>query len=276
MFADYHVHTAFSDDSSYPLLQVVQDAVRMGLEEICLTDHVDYGVKQDWDCGQEFLYRRGQPLANVDYPRYVEEIEKARRLYGDRIRIKMGLEFGMQVHTIPQFKTLFRRYPFDFILLSVHQVGDKEFWTQDFQRGRSQKEYNELYYEQILQLVRQYHDYSVLAHVDLIARYDEAGPYPFQAVKSILTDIFRQVIADGKGIELNTSYHRYGLTDSTPAKAILELYRDLGGRILTIGSDSHAPEHLGSYISEGRQLLRKMGFREFCTYEQLEPFFHPL
>lgn len=276
MLADYHVHTEFSDDSDYPLLDVVRDAANMGLEELCLTDHVDYGVKVDWDSGLEIPIRLGALMANVDYPKYIAAIDEARRLYGDRIRIKLGLEFGMQTHTVPQFEALFRRYPFDFILLSVHQVEDKEFWTQDFQRGRTQREYNLRYYEELLELVRQYKNYSVLGHVDLITRYDQAGIYPFEELKPILTDILRQVIADGKGIELNTSYHRYGLSDTTPARAILELYRDLGGRVLTIGSDSHKPEHLGAYISEGMALLRDLGFREFCTFERMEPVFHSL
>lgn len=276
MFADYHVHTEFSDDSTYPLLDVVRDAVHMGLEELCLTDHVDYGVKVDWDSGQEIRYRGNEPFANVDYPKYVAKFQEAQELYGDRIRLRLGLEFGMQVHTISQYEALFRRYPFDFIILSVHQVEDKEFWTQDFQRGRSQEEYNLRYYEELLELVRRYKNYSVLGHVDLIARYDKAGPFPFERIKPILTEIFRQVISDGKGIELNTSYHRYGLPDSTPARAILELYRDLGGRILTVGSDSHKPEHLGAYVREGQALLKELGFREICTFEKMEPAFHPL
>lgn len=276
MFADYHVHTEFSDDSVYPMEQVVKDAVAMGMDEICFTDHVDYGIKEDWDCGHPIAYRDGMPLANVDYPAYASSIARLRGLYGSQIAIKMGLEFGIQTHTIPQYEALFRRYPFDFIILSVHQVEDKEFWTQDFQKGRSQKEYNERYYEELLALVRQYKNYSVLGHVDLIARYDQAGIYPFERIRPILTDIFRQVIADGKGIELNTSSHRYGLRDVTPSIDILKLYRELGGEIITIGSDSHAPEHLGAYIAGEKELLKELGFRRFCTYEQMRPVFHPL
>ena len=156
MFADYHVHTAFSDDSVYPMEDVIRDAVRMGMEEICITDHVDYGIKEDWDCGKEILYRNGEPLANVDYPRYMEKLKELQRLYGDQIQIRTGMEFGVQMHTIPQFDTLFKRYPFDFIILSIHQVEDKEFWTQDFQRGRSQKGYNERYYQEMLDVVKAY------------------------------------------------------------------------------------------------------------------------
>lgn len=57
MFADYHVHTEFSDDSVYQMEQVVRDAIARGMDEICFTDHVDYGIKQDWDCGKPILYR---------------------------------------------------------------------------------------------------------------------------------------------------------------------------------------------------------------------------
>lgn len=57
MFADYHVHTEFSDDSDEPLEQVIKDAIRLKLDEICITDHVDYGIKRDWDCGEEIKYR---------------------------------------------------------------------------------------------------------------------------------------------------------------------------------------------------------------------------
>lgn len=93
MLADYHVHTEFSDDSVYPLEAVVKDAIHLHLDEICITDHVDYGVKVDWNSGREILYRHGEPLANVDYPRYIEEIERMQHLYHGKIMIKMGMEF---------------------------------------------------------------------------------------------------------------------------------------------------------------------------------------
>ena len=276
MFTDYHVHTEFSDDSVYLMEDVVKDAIRMNMDEICITDHVDYGVKDDWDCGHEIAYRDGEPFANVDYPRYMAKLREMQDLYGDRISIKIGLEFGVQTHTIPQFEALFHRYPFDFIILSIHQVEDQEFWTQDFQRGRTQQEYNERYYEEMLEVVKKYKDYSVLGHMDLITRYDEAGIYPFEKIKPLVEEILKIVITDGKGIELNTSYHRYGLKDTTPSVEILKLYRDLGGSILTLGSDSHKPEHLGTYIKEGKKILRDLGFTRFCTYERMRPVFHEL
>ena len=212
----------------------------------------------------------------MDYPRYESELQRVRDLYRGKMNVKMGMEFGVQVHTIPQFEALFRRYPFDFIILSIHQVENKEFWTQDFQRGRTQQEYNERYYAEMLRVVRAYKNYSVLGHMDLIKRYDQKGLYPFEKVKPLIAEILKTVIADGKGVEVNTSFHRYGLTDSMPSAALLRLYRDLGGSIVTIGSDSHAPAHLGTYIQEAKEQLKALGFQNFCTYKGMQPIFHRL
>ena len=283
MKADYHVHTAFSDDSDYAMEEVVKDAIAMGLDGLCFTDHVDYGIKKDWDEPGGMIYRKGgvgepdqMPIANVDYPVYYETFQKVQSLYKDKIDLKFGLEFGMQAHTIDKYEKLFARFPFDFIILSVHEVEDKEFWSQDFQQGRTQQEYNERYYEELLYLVQNYHNYSVLGHMDLITRYDKEGTYPFEKLKPILTKILKIVIADGKGIEVNTSSHRYGLTDLTPSRDILRLYHELGGKILTIGSDSHKPEHLGAFIDETKQELKDLGFEKFCTFAKMKPIYHEL
>lgn len=276
MFADYHVHTEFSDDSVYPMEQVVRDAIAMGIDEICFTDHVDYGIKEDWDCGRPVVYRGDEPIRNVNYPVYAAKIKELQKIYRSQVVIKMGMEFGIQTHTIPLYEALFYKYPFDFIILSIHQVGDKEFWSQDFQRGKSQKEYNERYYEEMLNVVKAYQNYSVLGHLDLITRYDENGVYPFKNVKPIVSEILKIVIENGKGIEFNTSFHRYGLKDTTPPAEILTLYRKLGGEIITIGSDSHKPEHLGAYEEEAKHLLKDLGFKHFCTYENMQPVYHNL
>ena len=276
MFADYHVHTQFSDDSVYPMEQVIKDAAAMGVEEICFTDHVDYGIKEDWDCGHPIVYRGKEPLANVDYLKYFAKIKELQHSYGDRIMIKAGLEFGIQMHTIPQYKALTQKYPLDFVILSIHQVENQEFWTQDFQKNRSQREYNERYYGEMLNLVKSFKDYSVLGHMDLIVRYDEMGVYPFEKVEAVVSEILKTVIEDGKGIEFNTSYRRYGLKDTTPSVDIWKRYKELGGEIITIGSDSHTPAHLGVGIGEAKQLLKSLGFRFFCTYDRMKPIYHSL
>ena len=121
MLVDYHTHTEFSDDSIYPMEKVIEHAISMNMDEICFTDHVDYGIKQDWDSEHTIEYRNGEPLANVDYPNYITKIKELQQKYQNQINIKMGLEFGIQMHTIPQYEMLFQKYPFDFIILSIHQ-----------------------------------------------------------------------------------------------------------------------------------------------------------
>lgn len=274
MLIDYHVHSNYSDDSEYLMEDIIKDAVNKKIDEICFTDHVDYGIKID-PMGRSKEELEGKVL-NVDYPAYFAELAELKRKYENDIVIKQGMEFGIQSHTIQQFESLFSRYLFDFIILSCHQVGDKEFWNQEFQFGRTQKEYNEKYYQEILEVIKKYKNYSVLGHLDLINRYDKCGVYPFEKVSDIISEILRQVISDGKGIEINTSSFRYGLSDLTPSQNILKLYKDLGGTILTIGSDSHEPEHLGAHIQETMKKIKELGFEYICTYDSMKPQFHKL
>ncbi|PRX27188.1 histidinol-phosphatase (PHP family) [Orenia metallireducens] len=261
MLADYHMHTNFSNDSTYEMEDVIKKAISLEIDEICFTEHVDYEVKGDLNC---------------DYTAYIKEFQRCKEKYKNQITIKLGIEFGMQVHTINQFQKDFDRYDFDFVILSCHQVNNQEFWSQNFQKGKTQQEYNRKYYEEILKVIREYDDYSVLGHLDMITRYDKLGKYPFAEIKDIVTEILTQVIKQGKGIEVNTSSFRYGLEDLTPSKEILKLYRELGGEIITIGSDTHQEEDVGHKIVYVKEELKRLGYKEFCTFEKMKPIFHKL
>lgn len=267
----------------------VETAIKLGLDEMCFTDHVDYGIKRDWDDPRGIEWRQGdgissgdaarEPLANVDYPRYFAKIACIRAAYGDAIKIRSGLEFGIQSITVDDYERLFVKYQdeLDFVLFSMHQVDNKEFWTQDFQRGRSQKEYNEAYYEEIFKTMKAFKHYSVLAHLDLLVRYDKAGRCPFENVRDLVAEILKQAIADGKGIEVNTSSWHYGLSDTQPSRDILHLYKNLGGRIITVGSDAHQTSYLADHIKDAYAILRdEIGFTEIATFEHMQPIFHKL
>mgnify|MGYP001161711953 FL=1 len=289
MYADYHLHSEFSDDSKELMERQVEKAIKLGLDEMCFTDHVDYGIKRDWDAPRGIEWRQGdgissgdaarEPLANVDYPRYFAKIACIRAAYGDAIKIRSGLEFGIQSITVNDYERLFAKYQdeLDFVLFSMHQVDNKEFWTQDFQRGRSQKEYNEAYYEEIFKTMKAFKHYSVLAHLDLLVRYDKAGRCPFENVRDLVAEILKQAIADGKGIEVNTSSWHYGLSDTQPSRDILHLYKNLGGRIITVGSDAHQTSYLADHIKDAYAILRdEIGFTEIATFEHMQPIFHKL
>ncbi|MBQ2656985.1 MAG: histidinol-phosphatase HisJ family protein [Erysipelotrichaceae bacterium] len=287
MYADYHVHSEFSDDSREPMENQIERAIELGLDEICFTDHVDYGIKKDWEEG-DIKWRSGDgvsydpntldPFANVNYPEYFWKLLRMKETYKGKITIKKGLEFGIQTITLDAYERLYEKYKddLDFVLLSVHQIDNKEFWPQDFQRGKTQKESNELYYKEIYEIQKRFKHYSVLAHLDMIVRYDNQGVYPFENVKDIIAEILKLAIADGKGIEMNTSSWHYSLNDTTPSRAILKLYKDLGGRIITVGSDGHTTRYLADHIQDGYRILKEIGFKEICTFDHMEPKFHLL
>ena len=197
MLADYHIHSRYSDDSEEEMEIIVLSAIEKGFDEICFTDHVDYGVKIEHE---EYLKlddeKKKVTNSNVDYLNYFKEIEELQRKYGNRIKIRKGLEFGMQVHTIPQFQNLFNRYEMDFVILSCHQVENKEFWTGDFQKGKTSDEYNSEYYNEIYKVINQYDNYSILGHLDLIQRYNkefEGDTYPFRKNREIIEKILKKM-----------------------------------------------------------------------------------
>ena len=287
MYADYHVHCEYSDDSLTPMQDQIEAGIEKGLSEICFTDHVDYGIKKDWSEGNiEYRPSDGvnygadhrEPIANVNYPLFFEALKQNRERYQEKITVKRGLEFGIQTHTVPKYEALFDTWKdsLDFVLLSMHQVEDKEFWTQEFQTGKTQREYNLRYYEEIYNVMKIFRHYSVLAHLDLIIRYDRNGVLPFAETEEIIAEILKLAIQDSKGIEINTSSWHYGLSDTQPSGKILALYHDLGGRIITTGSDAHKPEFVADHFHDAHRILRAAGFTQFCTFEHMEPVFHDL
>lgn len=287
MYADYHLHCEYSDDSNEPMENQIQEAITLGLDEMCFTDHVDYGIKRDWDDPEGIIIRHAVEhgkevdlvLANVNYPKYFEALNMYQKKYASSISIKKGLEFGIQSITVDAYEKLYASYQddLDFILFSMHQVNNLEFWTQDFQKGKTQKEYNDEYYKEIYQTMQMFHHYSCLAHLDLMARYDENGIYPFENEKDIIAEILKYAIRDGKGIEINTSSWKYGLKDTQPSRAILKLYKDLGGKIITVGSDAHETKYLASHIKDAYAILKnEIEINEICTFDHMQPIFHKI
>ena len=107
-------------------------------------------------------------------------------------------------------------------------------------------------------------------------RYDTNGEFPFENTKDQIELILKQVIEDNKGIEVNTSSFRYKLNGYMPSVDILKFYYELGGKIITIGSDSHNINHLGYNIKQTKEMLKTIGFKYFATYDKLEPKFWEL
>ena len=259
MRADYHIHTNFSVDSKLEMEEIILRSIEIGLDEICFTDHVDYDVKNHLVDKQE-----------VDYPEFIKEYNRLSELYSDKISIKLGLEFGVQLYTMHRYVADMKKYDFDFILLSCHQIDNKELWLNHYQEDKTQVEYNRGYYEYLYQLVDQFDDFSVLGHLDVIKRYDQNGVLDDEFVIDIIERILKRVIEKGKGIEVNTSSYRYNLPDLTPSRRILKMYYDLGGRILTMGSDTHRIEQLKDHFEEIIVQLKDMGFSKLYRFDKMK------
>lgn len=260
MLADYHLHTHNSEDSHVTMEEYAKKALELGFKDICFTDHVEYAMIS--------------PLAKCER-NYSGEYQQVLAKYGDKLNLKLGAEFGVQTDNIDFFKDFYNKYSFDFVLLSCHTIDGLGLFDGGYLSGKTQKEYNEGYYNEILNVIKSFKNYSVLAHLDLIRRYDKTY-YGFEKTKDIVAEILTQAINDGKGIEVNTSCFRYHIPDLTPSVDILKLYKDLGGEIITIGSDSHAVSQLGFEIADVREQLAELGFEHFYTFDKMQPTRHSM
>lgn len=263
LLADFHMHSLYSMDCGCPLEDTVNAAIQKGLFCICFTDHTDYFS----DPTSEY---------EADYAACLKEITRLRALYGDKIDIRLGAEFGGQPHTLSRFEKLFASHPFDFVILSSHQADDLDYWDHSYQRGKTQLQYNRGYYDSILRIARGFSHYCVLGHLDSIKRYDPAGELDDDYCEDIIREILQTVISTGHGIEVNTSSFKYGLRDFTPSRRILNWYYEMGGRIITLGSDCHTSKYVGDHFDATANMLRSIGFKEFCTFKNMQPEFHPL
>ena len=262
-----HTHTAFCDGKN-TMEEMAEAAYKAGVRYYGVSGHSHTPVPQDKD----FVL----PYDMTDYRKKAMEL---REQYLGKMEVLLGLEWDICSDAV--------RDGFDYWIGSVHylQPENDRYYPVDLSEDTFEKCQDEGFNGNIKDMVQMYFKQvsrmadlnpPVLGHMDLINRYDLAGIYPFEKIKPFIEKILKVVIQDKKGIEINTSSKRYGLKDTTPSLEILKLYHQLGGEIITIGSDSHKPEHLGSQIEESKILLKELGFQAFCTFDQMKPIFHDL
>lgn len=267
---DLHMHSSFSTDSDAPMESMVQSAIEHNLEGICFTEHMDLDYPD--------FYFPEDPHAFVADPDSVyREILHMRELYSSQIQIGFGLEFGMQEHLSPRFHELSCRYPLDFIIASQHLVKSLDPYYPDTWSQTDPGELIELYYQEMLSNLKSMQEWDTLAHVDYIIRYipkqhGQSAPI-FDGVydslprhKEVIDEILFHVIQSGKCLEINTAGYKYGLEQPHPAPSIIRRYRELGGELITIGADAHAPQHVAIGFDQVRELLLSMGFRSYCVF----------
>ncbi|MBQ3080263.1 MAG: histidinol-phosphatase HisJ family protein [Clostridia bacterium] len=244
---DTHVHTHLSCDSEETMAAYLYQAERKGVKVLCFTEHADFNP---YDYG--YLYY------NPDA--FFRDIGHAKRLSAGKVEILSGIEFG-ETHLYPHQLRLLLKYPYDFVLGSIHWVNNL-FPDEKTRMKYDAKEFFDMYWTQMLEMVK-FGGFDSLAHIDFPKRY--YGELHYKG--SVLREIFSRLLENDAVIEINTSSLRKGCPESMPAKEIIELYRDMGGKCVTIGSDSHIAGDLAADFEKARALAEEMGL-EICLYRE--------
>lgn len=261
--ADYHTHCNFSTDSDAKMDIMVEKAIDLGLKELALTDHVDFDYP---DLNYPFL---------LDYDEYYKYFFNIKEKYKSKIKLIAGIEVGLQPHLKQTLIDFFKAKEFDFIIASTHVVDRLDLCNGDFFKGKTKKEAYYRYFEDVYDNIKIHNNFNVYGHLDYISRY---GNYKdktleYKDYKEIIDMILKLLIEKGKGIEINTSGYRYKLDVIHPQLDIIKSYKNLGGEIITIGSDAHSPEYITSHFEDAYKALKESGFKYITLFENQKPTF---
>ena len=265
---DMHMHSSFSTDSDTPMAVMAEAARKRGLDGICFTEHMDLEYPEGYFPGI------AEPFA-ADPDKVLAEILRLRETFrSSSLWIGFGLEFGMQPQLTDTFHKIAQDYPLDFIVASQHLVDSLDPYYPDSWEDNDPAVLIGHYYEEMLSNLKIMTEWDTLAHMDYIIRYipdrkiNGGSVYDSMMFHAeVIDEILRHVILQGKCLEVNTSGYKYGLGQPNPSAAILRRYRKLGGERITIGADAHAPEHVAYAFDRACDLLRSMGYRSYCVFE---------
>jgi len=268
--ADYHLHSSFSGDSDTPMEEMILQGIRTGLKQMCFTEHQDF----DYPVSEE------TPVGTFDLnpDSYLYEFLKYREKYADKITLCFGVELGLQPHLSRKNAAFAKAHEYDFIIASSHLCNGKDPYYPAFFEGRAQEGAYREYFGSILDNLKSFSNFDVYGHLDYVVRYGpqkDAG-YTYEQYHDILDRILEKLILDGKGIELNTGGLDRGLREANPCTAILRRYKELGGEIITVGSDAHTPGRIAAHFERAAAMLADCGFRYYSTFEGRSVSFHKI
>jgi histidinol-phosphatase (PHP family) len=261
---DLHMHTLCSPDGGYALADMGAAAAAAGLSEICMTDHCD------------LMDLEGNFTSSFAWSSLEAEFDKTEQVAG--LTIRFGIELGEGQEDFAVAERILKNPKLDFVIGSLHNLSRGSGGTDFYFKKYTSKEqcYQDLddYFSQMY-LLAQRGCFDVLGHVSYPLRYmrgRDGQNVTLERYRDQIAEIFRLVIQNGKGIELNTNRGR-SLKEWIP---LLHLYKDLGGEIITVGSDAHRPDHVGLGIFDAYALLEATKFRYVASYQEREPHFFPV
>lgn len=264
MYADQHLHCHFSGDSDTPPEKQIEKALSLGMTHICFTDHHDHDVISDIDF-------------SLDFAPYFSTINSLREKYSDKLNICCGVELGLQPHLKDYCEELVKKYPFDFVIGSVHFVDGLDPYYDEYFSTHPDNAY-ERYFETVYDAAKNQSCFDSLGHLDYIVRYGSRHglDYSYKKYADLLDPILKVIIEKGIALECNTGGLSRGLSEPNPCRDILLRYREMGGELITLGSDAHSPETLGYAFDECGKLLKECGFKYYALYNDRKAQLLPL
>ncbi len=279
MISDCHIHSSYSADSKVPPGEACRCAADMGVGVITFTEHLDYD------------YPGYEKHFTINYKEYFKEIDRLSSAFGKSPLILKGIEVGIQPHVANKTASAVRKYDFDLVIGSVHIIGGKDpyvssidtksnYTCSSYYNGLSKNEAYSLYLHEIISMLNTYNEFDILGHFDYITRY---APYSDRSMKysdhpDIFDEIFKKIIKAGKGLEMNSGSYRERNGSPSPAfdLQILARYRELGGEIISFGSDAHDLKYIAYKRDVFISYAKAAGFSHAVYYKDRKPVFFRL
>lgn len=250
--------------------EMIQKGITLGLSTMCFTEHNDFDYPASEDVPE------GMFLLNADS--YLYDLLKLKEKYAGRINLLFGVEIGLQPHLSRQNAAFIKAHDYDFIIASSHICNGIDPYESVFFEGRPPEDAYREYFESIFDNLKVFGNFDVYGHLDYVVRYSPAkdNGYSYEMYREIFDKILKKLIDTEKGIELNTAALAKGLKQPHPCTDILKRYRELGGEIITIGSDAHEPSQIAFSFDRAADILKDCGFQYYTTFEKRSPSFHKL
>lgn len=266
---DCHIHSSCSDDGRDAMLDMARASYYAGVRFLCFTDHVDLDD-----------YQTGLPD-----PSCFSRRETTRAAYRELlsaapadINIRLGVELGEGNHDPARAAVIASAPEFDFVLGSLHNLrGMQDFYGLDYRSEADCKKLFSLYIDELLELSG-LDFYDSMAHMGYPLRYARraglSADINMSSCGDALTAVLQNLIDGGRAIELNTAGYRDArIGGPIPPADVLRRYRELGGELVTIGSDAHMVSQVSAGLRPGLQLLERLGFSHVTVFENRKPRF---
>ncbi|MEK5252006.1 histidinol-phosphatase HisJ [Paenibacillus sp. FSL F4-0125] len=264
MHIDYHTHHERCGHAVGKLEEYVQRGIALGLQQLGLSDHLPL-IHVD---PASYYPEMAMPMAEL--PRYVEECLTLKERYRGVIDLRVGLEADYIEGYEDQIREILSPYPWDYLIGSVHFLGEWDI-TDHRQvhgwEGKDELEVYRLYYDAVKKSALS-GLYDIIGHMDVIKRfgYGPQTPEGKAEVKALELDTLKVIADSGIAMELNASGLSKPCAEMFPAEHLLQEAFKLGIP-LTLGSDAHDPAKLGDGLQEARSMLWHTGFRELAVFE---------